>query len=68
MKNHELRNYLFETIREWKWLHWEILRQCYNENVKFPDSILLKAYMKLLVDIMELEWIKRNDVVHNASD
>lgn len=68
MKNVKLRNYLFENIWEWKWLHGKILYKHYNEWIKFPDDILLEAHIKLLKDIMDIEWINWNDVVYNAWD
>jgi hypothetical protein len=68
MKNTKLRDLLFDTIRNKKNLHWKILHSYYNEDVEIPIDIVLHAHINLLEEIMEIEWIKRNNVIHNASD
>ena len=68
MKNSKLRDLLFRTIREQENLHWKILYNYYNEDVDIPLDIVLHAHIKLLEEIMKLEKINRNDVVHNSSD
>ena len=71
LKIEKLRNYLFETIWEQKSIEWIVLYNYYNNNdisKHFPAELVLKAHQKLLVWIMDTEWINRNDVIHNASD
>jgi len=68
MKNTKLRDYLFETIRQQETLEWKILHSYYNWwHNSLPDNIVLEAHIKLLEWIMDTEWIRREDVIHNAS-
>jgi len=68
MKNAKLRNYLFETIWEKNTLEWIILWNYYNNgnNVKLPLELVIKAQERLLEWIMDIEWIRWDDVIHNA--
>lgn len=68
MRNLELRDLLFNSIWCEDTCYWSILNQYYNTDSNLPIKVVLKAHQELLQAIMQLEWIKWNDVIHNASD
>lgn len=68
MQNQKLRDYLFETLWEKNTTYWIVLREYYNNSkTKLPDELVLQAHKELLEWIIDTEWIRWDDVIHNAS-